>query len=363
MLSLGSIINIIVNFPSASSQTENFSLGLLLSVNTVISTADRVKVYASTQAMIADGFAADSPEVKAAQLYFGQTPAPSQLAVGVQGAAETAVQALTACRTKNTHWYLCIPVGYAKADLLLIAAYVESATPAAIMFCTTADADVLSGAEGNLCLALKASGYKRTLTQYSATESAAAAIAGYACGENTGDSAFDLCFQAETGVTPDTIDTSAAEILKGENCNFFANYQNTFSFFFNGVMADGTHFDEILGIDMLRADITSGIMQLLTSSPKVALTDDGVAQVTSVIATCCNTALKRGFIAAGNWKGLPVAKLNPGDNLPNGYSIQAGSVDDLSADDRSARKSPPTYVCIILANSLESFTITVNVNR
>ena len=363
MLSLGSIINIIVNFPSASTQTENFSLGLLLSKNAVVPTTDRVKIYASKDAMIADGFAADSPEVKAAQLYFGQTPAPAQLAVGVQGTEETAVEAMTACRIKNTSWYLCVPVGYAKADLLLLAAYIESATPASIMFCTTSDADVLSGGAGNLCSALKGAGYKRTMTQYSTTSDAVAAIAGYACGENTGDSAFDLCFQAETGVAPDAIDTSAAEILKGENCNFFANYQNTFSFFFNGIMADGTHFDEVLGIDMLRADITSGIMRLLTSSPKVPLTDDGAAQVTSVIMTCCNTALKRGFIAAGTWDGLQVAKLSPGDTLPNGYSIQAGSVSDLSADDRAARKAPPIYVCIILANSLESFTITVNVNR
>lgn len=363
MLSLGSIINIIVNFPSASTQTENFSLGMILSANTVISTADRVKVFSSTDAMIAAGFSADSEEVKAAQLYFGQTPAPSQLAVGVQAVPETAVAALTACRTANTNWYLCIPVGFAKADLLLMAAYIESAVPASIMFCTTSDADVLSGADGNLCKALKEASYKRTLAQYSTTTNAVAAISGYACGENTGDSAFDLCFQSEAGVAADAIDTSSAEILKGENCNFNATYQNTFTFFYNGVMADGTHFDEVLGIDMLRADITSGIMSLLMSSPKVSLTDDGVAQVTSVIATCCNTALKRGFIAAGTWTGLTVSKLSNGDSLPNGYSIQAGSVSDLSADDRAARKAPPIYVCIILANSLESFTITVNVNE
>ena len=363
MLSLGSIINIIVNLPSQSTKTENFSLALLLSKNTVISTTDRVKSYDSVDALIAAGFTSDSPEVKAASLYFGQSPTPSHLLIGVQGTEETVVAALTACRTINTSWYLCIPIGAAKADIEAMAAYVESATPATVIFCTTADAEVKAGAAGNLCLALQTAKYRRTLTQYSTYVDAVAAIAGYVCGKNDGMESFDLAFKAEAGVTPESLNSTDVSILDNENCNYYAIYQNVYNLFNKGNMADGTAFDEVLGIDMLTADIQSSVMSVLTSMAKVPLTDDGISLITAAITSALETAKARGFIAPGTWTGSPVLKLNAGDALANGYSIQSGTVGELSATERSERKAPPVYVCIILANSARSFAITVNINR
>jgi len=363
MLSLDSLINIIVNLPSQTTRTEDFSLGLLLSENTVIATADRIKSFESVDAVIAGGFDADSPEAKAAALYFGQTPKPTRLLIGVQGTEETAVQALTACRNANTQWYLCIPVGYAKADLVLLAAYVESATPATTMFCTTSDADVLAGTAGNLCLSLQASKYRRTLVQYSTYANAAASIAGYVCGMNDGNTSFDLSFKTEPGVTVEDLDSTDASILDNENCNYYASYQNTFNIFRLGNMSDGTAFDEVLGLDMLVADMQSAAMSTYMSLPKVPLTDSGVSMMTNAIVDSLNHALTRGFIAGGIWHGDQVLSLNTGDSLPNGYSIQAGSVDDLSATERQKRKSPPIYVCIVLANSVRSVVVNVNVNR
>jgi hypothetical protein len=363
MLSLNSIINIIVNLPSASTTAENFSLACIISKNTVISTTDRVKIYDGVDAMTAAGFATDSAEVAAAKLYFSQTPTPAKLAVGVQGDSETAVEAITACRAANSTWYLCILIGAVKADILLAAAYVESASPAMVMFYTTADTDALAGTAGNVCLALQTAKYRRTLGQYSNHANAVTAIAGYACGANDGTEAFDLAFKPEVGVPTEALNSSNVSILKGQNCNYYALFNNTYSLFMSGVMADGTHYDEVLGIDMLTADIQTAVMSVLTSLPKVPGTDDGVSLITTAVSGACDTALKRGFIAAGTWTGPVVKSLKAGDALVNGYSVQAGSIDDLSEADRSARKSPPVYVCIILANSLESFTITVNVDR
>jgi hypothetical protein len=296
-------------------------------------------------------------------LYFEQTPAPTKILIGAQGADETVVDALTACRQANSAWYLCVPVGYAKADLILLAAYVESASPACIMFATTADADVKAGTAGNLCLTLQASKDRRTLTQYSTYADAAAAIAGYVCGSNDGTQAFDLAFKNESGVTPDALTSMDISKLSGENCNYYTTYQNTYSFFYPGNMADGTAFDEVLGIDMLTADIQSNVMSVLTNESKVPLTDDGISLVTAAITNACETARTRGFISAGTWNGSNVVSLKTGDGLTNGYSIQADSVSTLSAAQRSERKAPQIYVCIILANSARSFTITVNVNR
>ena len=363
MLSLSSIVNIIVNLPSSTTKTEDFSLGMIMSKNTVITTTDRVKSYDSVDAIIAAGFATNSAEVQAATLYFSASPQPSHLLIGVQGDSETPLQAVTACRSANGSWYLCIPVGYAKADYISMAAYIETASPDCVMFCTTSDADVKAGTAGNLCLTLQASKYRRTLTQYSAYANAAASIAGYACGENDGTEAFDLALKSEPGVTVEALTDADTSILDGESCNYYAKYQNTFNLFRKGNMADGTPYDEVLGIDMLTADIQTNVMSVLTSLPKVPLTDDGVSLITTAITTACETALTRQFIAAGVWRGANVSDLKTGDSLPRGYSIQAGKVADLSSDNRANRQAPPVYVCVVLAGSARSFTINVNIAR
>jgi hypothetical protein len=361
MLSLSSIINIIVNLPSAAATTQNFSLGLIFSANTVITTVDRVKLYNSTDDMLAAGFLSSSAEVKSASLYFSQTPRPSQIAVGVKGAAETVVEALTACRGANSDWYGCLYIGAVKADIVALSAYVESMSPAGVLFYTTADADALAGTAGNVGLTLKASAYRRSLGQYSTFANAAASIMGYACGASA--QAYDLAFKNEPGVTAESLTSAQAATLEGENLNYFSTYNNAYSFLMPGVMADGTNFDEVVGIDILTADIQAAMMSALTANSKIPQTDTGTATVTTAIARACNSALKRGFIAPGTWAGQDILNLKTGDALTNGYSIQAGSVADLSAPDKAARKAPPIYVAIILAGSGEAFTIAVNVAR
>ncbi len=363
MLDLSSIINIIVNLPAQSAKTENFSLAMFMSKNAIISTAERVKSYGSTDELIAAGFASDSVEVKAAGLYFGQTPTPSRLLIGVQGAEEEPAAALAACRAADTSWYLCVPLGATKADILAMAAFVETASPSCIMFCTTADADVKAGTEENLCLELQAAKYRRTLTQYSTYADAAASIAGYACAENDGSQAFDLALKTEPGVTVDNLESTDISVLENENCNYYARFENQYDLFMKGNMADGTPCDEVIGIDMLTANIRNNVMAVMTSLPKIPLTDDGIALITSTIATACDDAKQRGFIAPGIWNGATVMQLHKGDSLVNGYSIQAELVSSLSATERSDRKAPPIYVCIVLANSARSFVITVDVNR
>lgn len=92
VLDLSDILSIVVNMPAVVAAAPSFSLGLILSENSHITPAQRVKVYSSTAAMIADGFSSNDPEVKAAAVYFEQSPAPTQVAVGnIFGAASLTV--------------------------------------------------------------------------------------------------------------------------------------------------------------------------------------------------------------------------------------------------------------------------------
>ena len=70
-----------------------------------------------------------------------------------------------------------------------------------------------------------------------------------------------------------------------------------------------------------------------------------------------------GFIAGGVWKGKKILNLETGDSIPNGYLVQAESIDSQSQVDREARKAPPIYVSLKLAGAIHYVTIIIDVNR
>lgn len=363
MLDLSSIINIIVNLPAQSSQTENFSLAMFMSKNTVISTADRVKSFGSINELIAAGFAENSTEVAAAKLYFGQTNSPSKLLIGVQGEEETASAALAACREADTTWYICVPLSATKEDIVSMASYIETAKPVSLMFVTTADADVKTNSKDNLCDLLKKNDYKRTLVQYSTSANAVASIVGYTCGENSGTQSFDLDLKSEPGVAVEPLNSTDVALLDSSSCNYYVNIEGQYNLFMKGNMVNGVPCDEIIGVDMITAQIKQSIMSSLVADPKVPLSDAGIALVVSDIAAVCDTAKDSNFIKSGTWNGGNVLNLKNGDSLTNGYSIQVSSVNELTAAQKAQREAPPIYVCLILSDSARSFTITVNVSR
>jgi hypothetical protein len=281
--------------------------------------------------------------------------------------AESAVAALSACRTANSEWYMVCPLDAASADILLMAAYIESAKPASAMFATTADTDVPVNSDGNICAQLKAAGYSRTLIQYSTQDNAAAAIMGYTCGANDGTTAYTLMFKSETGVTAESLTTTEISNLKELNCNFLVTRSESYTFFQYGVMASGQFFDEINGIDMLTADIQTNVINLQVSETKIPQTDDGIALIVSVIEQACADAVTREFLAPGEWTGKTISvgesTLTSGDTLSTGYKVMVDSVNNQSTANREARIAPPVYVCVKEAGAVHSVSIVVNVNR
>ncbi|GAB6170550.1 DUF3383 family protein [Paradesulfitobacterium aromaticivorans] len=368
-LPLSDIVNVLVQVSPVAAVRSGFNLGLIIGTSAVISAIDRVKVYTGTDDMIEAGFAAGDAEYKAAQLYFSQKPAPTQVAIGRWDTtvvpAETALQAIQACRAANTDWYACMVCGAVKADILAIAPYIETAKPSSAFGYTTADADVLAGTAGNVMETLKTAKYRRTFGQYSTYSDAIAAILGYAMGANTGlaNSAYTLAYKQEVGVTPEALTAAQATTIKGLNGNIYINRGNTYNLFEQGVMADGTHFDEVIGLDMLANDIQLSVMDLLTSVTKVPQTEGGVALLVSAITDPCDKARTREFIAPGVWNAPPILGLNTGDMLSQGYLILSETIDSQGEIDRANRIAPPIYVPIKLAGAIESVVIQVQVNR
>lgn len=364
---LSDIVSVNVVVSPAAATNNGFNTGLIVGSSTIISVTDRVKVYSGTDAMLADGWAGTEPEYLAAQIYFSQSPRPNKVVIGRWNStgSETAVAAVTACRAANNAWYAAYVCGAAKADILAVAAYIESATQLSTYFYDTKDTDVLPGTAGNVMQTLKAAKRRRTFGQYSTVLYAAVAAMGYAMGANTGldNSAFTLAYKSEAGVTAESLTSTQVSTVLGYYGNVYTNYGATYDLLVQGTMHDGTHFDEVLNLDVLSNAIQTSVMNALTTSAKIPQTEGGVSVLVSAVTSPCESARKRGALAPGVWKGAPILSLKTGDTLSTGYLVLADSMDNQTQADRDVRKSPPIYAAVKMAGAIEHAVIGVIVNR
>ena len=104
-LKIDDIVNVVVSTAGAATPRDGFNIGLIVGKSTRIEVSERCRVYSGLEAMLDDGFAVTDPEYKAATLYFAADPAPSKVVIGVCGADESWVDAITACKAANNSWY------------------------------------------------------------------------------------------------------------------------------------------------------------------------------------------------------------------------------------------------------------------
>ena len=376
-LDLTPIVDVVINLSAKAAARKGFNLGLIIGKSTVIPKTERVRIYTSASQMLADGFESTSAEYQAALLYFAATTSPRQLAVGIKAADdENLTAALEACRAANPQWYPFSYLGAEDVEIKDCAAWVESATPDSVFMYTTADKSVLdpSGNEKSIFKALQDKNYRRSFGQYCGndeTPDAVAATMGYAMGANRGlaGDAFTLAYKTLPGLTTDDLSESQVAHVcgnsesTGHNGNVYITRGEEYDILQQGYMADGTSFDEVLYLDMLKNDITLNVMDLLYQRRKIPQTEAGVTSIINVINDACRKYVKLGFIAPGKWNGAECIDLQTGDYLPDGYLVQSEPVDEQSQADRDKRKAPPIYVCCKLAGAIEFVTIQVNVNR
>ncbi|GIO06215.1 hypothetical protein J31TS6_22430 [Brevibacillus reuszeri] len=358
-------VNVIVSPMAQSAGT--FDIGLILGKSTKIPVEDRVRIYSSLSDMKSDGWKESDPECAAATIYFSQDPPPVKLVVGRWDDAnvETVVEAITACRAANNDWYSSYIVNATSEEIEAVAATVEAMEPASVYFYTTDDEAVKAGTTGNIMEILKNKSYKRTFGQYSTTPHAAVAAMGYAMGANTGgaNSAYTLAYKTEVGVTPEKISTTEAVKIRELNGNVYTNFGAKFKLLTQGTMASGVSFDEVLNLDMLKAEIQIGAVNALVMAKKISQTEDKLSLLLSAIAEQCEKSVTRGAIAPGVWKGSPILTLQRGDTLSKGYLVLAERIADQTQEDRDKRLAPPIYVPVKMAGAIEHVVIGVIVNR
>jgi hypothetical protein len=114
-LSISSLIQVQVNLSPTGAIAQNTSVELVLGNSGVIDTTTRIRYYTSLAGVAAD-FGTSAPEYLAAQMWFAQTPQPTEIAIGAW--AQTATQGAL----------YCAPVGGAAAQAALLASFVALST-------------------------------------------------------------------------------------------------------------------------------------------------------------------------------------------------------------------------------------------
>ncbi len=370
-LMIDDIIDVVVSTAAAIAPRDGFNVGLIVgkTVGTGMSASNRTLVVNSLADMLDNGYTVNDPEYKAATLYFGQTPAPSKLVLGLNVKTgsdyETWVEAITACRSANSEWYgvyVADSTVLTTAEHTAIAAYVETIIGA--YFFNDKDAADITNSTTDVFSALKDMGYKRTFGLYSTTDYAAAAAMGFAMGANDGtaNSAYTMAYKTLTGVTPDDLSAAQVSYLQGKNANYYVKRGGAYQVLERGVCASGDWFDQILGLDQLAYNMQRNCMDLLsTTRTKIPYTDAGAMQFVLACNEACADAVTRGFLAPGVWRQPPVLDLETGDTLTAGYLCQAEAIADRPTNEKALRICPPIYCCVNLAGAIHSATIKVNV--
>jgi len=304
------------------------------------------------------------------------------LLVDISAIGETPLQAFQYCRLANAEWYPGMVCGAAKADHIAIAAWTQTQVGTLYMG-VTSDADVPTGTAGNVLLQIFAANSSRTWMQYATTQSGlypnqpyfAAAVMGRAMGSNTqlSNSSFTMKFNAGlplVNVFVEPLTSSQVGKIEGTtpgegpNGNLYLNYANKFNILEQGtMMADLVFMDQMVGLDVLAANIQFNVLNKLTTLPKVPQTDAGQQILVQAVEDALAQSANTGFIAGGIWEGQTIdvgsSKLVAGTALPLGYLVLTPKYSSMSQSDIQARKAPPIYVALIEAGAVHFVTIEV----
>jgi len=369
MLSINSIARVVVTASRSSAMPSAFDTGLLLAEDANFTDERRVQTYLSAQTAVTGltdlGFAADSEAVLAVGKYFGAEPAPSRLLVSCYPSSETPAQALAVVLDLTSTFYgVCLGQAETRETILALSAAVDASSVPMVLFLPVTGTPAEAAAPSALLSALKASGTSRAIPLYCEEVSDAAALMGLAMGLELShpDTAFALCYKSLQGLTPSDLTETQAEAIKALNGNVYLTRGYTHHLLEKGTAASGARYDEVLYLDRIAADLQNEAVALLAENPdRLPQTDDASAQFINRFAGILTGYTSMGVLASGAWKGSDAGPLRSGDVLDNGFALWADSYDTQSDEDRAAHKAMPIHAALILAGSLESVVIAVNV--
>lgn len=371
-LPVSDVVNVGISIAALAAGPRSFgSLLILGSTSGVIGTTERIRQYSGIKEVASD-FGVDSNEYKSALVYFSQSPRPRTLYIGYWDKAsttpETVVQAVNEC-LDSLKWYgLAIADDITDSEVLEVAALIEAASPSRLFGHATKDANVLLKTNtDNIGYKLAQAKYKRTFWIYSSTSShAEVSVFGraFTVNFNGTNTTITLKFKQLPGVVAEDLKVPQAANIKANNGNVYAEYDNDTAILQEGVMSDGSFFDEVHGLDWYQNALETALWNLYyTTTTKIPQTATGVNRQSAVLETVGEQGVTNGLLAPGVWNGDEFGTLTSGEYLTKGYYVFANSLDDQLQADREARKSPVFQIASKLAGATHSADVIVSVNR
>ncbi|EBL3323383.1 DUF3383 family protein [Salmonella enterica subsp. enterica] len=376
-LSIGNVVNVIVNPPADVVSSANFGTVVLFSpaVVSVVKSPEAYRQYSTLTAFQADFPQDSTPDyfTQTAQYFFEQPARPQYLYVAPWDAEnedkpQSLADAYAQLSASWDGWYCGVPVGAVEPDLMSAAQWIQASGK--IQAITDSAASDTDPATSTLAPLIAADLYRSLVLYQSGVAdggpSSVASLAALLCSIDfdAEDSMITLKFKEMPGVASDsTITDTIAANLTAQGINYYTDF-GTKTMVAEGWMLGATMWaDEVIGIDWLSNKLQTDVFNALAERKKVSLTDPGVAELMNVAENVMKQAVRNGLVAPGEWDGDPIGAVSSGDYLENGYYIYADLVSTLSADDRKARKCPPITILAHLAGAVHSVNITVNTNR
>ena len=113
---------------------------------------------------------------------------------------------------------------------------------------------------------------------------------------------------------------------------------------------------------MISADLQNAAVALLAeNADKMPQTDESTGGFLTAFNNILMNYTNRGILATGIWRGTAIGPISYGEVVENGFVLWADSFDTQSDADRAAHKAMPISVGLVMAGSIESIVITINV--
>ncbi|PZQ49754.1 MAG: hypothetical protein DI556_09795 [Rhodovulum sulfidophilum] len=280
----------------------------VLSFGSADEVADSNDLTETAKAALAAAFTGDMnpSRVKAIYKLSGQPDADDD---------ESYSDALSAAQAVDEDWYCVAIESRVDTDILGVAAWVESRYK--IFIAATNDPNILNPTNAtDAASVLLAGSYSRTAMIYSATAVGQwpdVAWAGSMLPNDPGSVTW--AFKRVRGVTGQVFTASQITALEAKRVSRVEIIQGLASSVGGYTSEQGAFIDIIRGLDWLRQTMAEDIFILLANTPKVPYTNQGVAQVETVIRARLQVAINRNVLVDD--ENLSISTPDVADTDPN----------------------------------------------
>lgn len=177
------------------------------------------------------------------------------------------------------------------------------------------------------------------------------------------NSAFALCYKSVASATANNLTQTEVESIKEVNGNVYVQRTRARAFVENGATSNGMRFDETLYVDRMTFEIQQAIYELIANSAtKLPQVDSTSAIFINEIHDILDGYYNIGVLETNQWRGASIdGMIEKGDFVEHGHAEFVDSFDIQTEEDRIAHKAMPITVLLCLSGSVESISITVDV--